>query len=226
MKILIVEDDNRIAQPLAEDLRHQNHAVDIALDGEIGWDCIQAAEYELILLDVMLPKLDGIKLCQRIRSRGSTAYILMLTARDTTHDKVVGLDAGADDYLIKPFELEELAARIRALARRSREVQQSVLTHGKLTLDPGNCTVQYSQSPLDLTPKEYMILELFLKNPTQVLTRGSILDRLWTFDEISGEQTVKTHLTNLRRKLKDAGAPPKFIETVYGLGYRLSNCDS
>ena len=226
MKILIVEDDNRIAQPLAEDLRHQNHAVDIAHDGELGWDCIQVAEYELILLDVMLPKLDGISLCKRIRDKGSQVYILMLTARDGTQDKVLGLDAGADDYLIKPFELEELSARIRALSRRSRDVQQSILTHGLLALDPGNCSVSYGETPLDLTPKEYMILELFLKNPSQVLTRTAILDRLWTFDEVSGEQTVKTHLTNLRRKLKDAGAPRKFIETVYGLGYRLSNLDS
>lgn len=103
MKILIVEDDKRIAQPLAEDLRHQNHAVDVALDGELGWDCIQVADYELILLDIMLPKLDGISLCKRIRQRESNVYILMLTARDTTHDKVMGLDAGADDYLIKPL---------------------------------------------------------------------------------------------------------------------------
>ncbi|MEM9137842.1 MAG: response regulator transcription factor, partial [Cyanobacteria bacterium P01_F01_bin.42] len=201
----------------------QNHAVDIAHDGESGWDCIQLADYELILLDVMLPKLDGISLCKRIRDRGSKVYILMLTARDTTQDKVKGLDAGADDYLIKPFELEELSARIRALSRRSRSVQQAVLTHGQLALDPGTCAVSYNQTQLDLTPKEYMILELFLKNPTQVLTRAAILDKLWDFDQVSGEQTVKTHLTNLRRKLKDAGASGKFIETVYGLGYRLNS---
>jgi two-component system, OmpR family, response regulator QseB len=223
MKILIVEDDNRIAQPLAEDLQHQNHAVDVALDGELGWDCVQVADYDLILLDVMLPKLDGISLCKRIRQRESNVYILMLTARDTTQDKVIGLDAGADDYLIKPFELEELSARIRALSRRSREVQQSTLSYGNLELDPGNLSVRYGEIALDLTPKEYMILELFLKKPNQVLTRTAILDHLWTFDQVSGEQTVKTHLTNLRRKLKDVGASRKFIETVYGLGYRLNN---
>ncbi|MCM1984835.1 response regulator transcription factor [Lyngbya confervoides] len=222
MKILIVEDDKRIAQPLAEDLQYQNHAVDIALDGEMGWHCTQATDYDLILLDVMLPKLDGIALCKKIRQSGSTAFVLMLTARDTTADKVLGLDAGADDYLIKPFELEELSARIRALSRRSREVSHPVLSHGKLQLDPGRCTVTYNQQPLDLTPKEYMILELFLKHPGQVLTRSAILDRLWNFDQVSGEQTVKTHLTNLRRKLKVAGASGKLIETVYGLGYRLN----
>lgn len=223
MRILIVEDDSRIAKPLAEDLTHQNHAVDIALDGELGWDCFQTADYDLILLDVMLPKIDGITLCKKIRQAGSNTLVLMLTARDTTADKVVGLDAGADDYLIKPFELEELSARIRALSRRSREVHHPVLTHGKLELDSGSCIVTYNKKALDLTPKEYMILELFLKNPSQVLTRSAIMDRLWTFDQVSGEQTIKTHLTNLRRKLKDAGASSKLIETVYGLGYRLSH---
>lgn len=223
MRILIVEDDSRIATPLAEDLSHQNHAVDVALDGELGWDCVQTAEYDLILLDIMLPKLDGISLCKKIRQAGSNALILMLTARDTTPDKVLGLDAGADDYLIKPFELEELSARIRALSRRSRDVHHPILTHGDLELDTGSCVVTYRKTALDLTPKEYMILELFLKNPSQVLTRRAIMDRLWTFDEVSGEQTIKTHLTNLRRKLKSAGASSKLIETVYGLGYRLSN---
>ena len=121
MRILIVEDDNRIAKPLAEDLTHQNHAVDVALDGELGWDCFQSAEYDLILLDLMLPKIDGITLCKKIRQSGSNTLVLMLTARDTTADKVIGLDAGADDYLIKPFELEELSARIRALSRRRRD---------------------------------------------------------------------------------------------------------
>lgn len=222
MKILIVEDDSRISKPLAEDLRHQNHAVDIADNGELGWDCIQATDYDLILLDVMLPKLDGVTLCHKLRNAGSQAFVMMLTARDTTSDKVKGLDAGADDYLIKPFELEELSARIRALSRRSVEVYSPVLSHGKLQLDPGQCRVTYASKQLDLTPKEYMILELFLKTPSQVLTRSAILDRLWEFDQISGEQTVKTHLTNLRRKLKDAGASGKLIETVYGLGYRLS----
>jgi two-component system, OmpR family, response regulator QseB len=221
MKILIVEDDPRIAAPLAEDLRHQNHAVDLAEDGITAWDCTQVTDYDLILLDLMLPQMDGLTLCRRLRTQGCQAFILMLTARDTTGDKVLGLDAGADDYLVKPFELEELAARIRALSRRSPDIQTSVLTHAGLRLDPGRCSVSYGDRPLDLTPKEYMILELFLKNPTQVLTRSNILDRLWDFDQISGEQTVKTHLTNLRRKLKTVGASENLIETVYGIGYRL-----
>ena len=128
MRILIVEDDRRIAKPLAEDLRHQHHIVEIAADGLQGWEYAQSQVYDLILLDLMLPKLDGIELCKRLRSAGSQALILMLTAKDTTSDKIVGLDAGADDYLVKPFELDELAARIRALSRRNMEVQPLVLS--------------------------------------------------------------------------------------------------
>ncbi|PMB08841.1 DNA-binding response regulator [Fischerella thermalis CCMEE 5282] len=221
MRILIVEDDDRIAKPLAEDLKHQHHAVDIAGDGIEGWEYAQAGNYDLILLDLMLPRLDGITLCKRLRASNCNAFILMLTARDTTSDKIIGLDAGADDYLVKPFELEELAARIRALSRRSPEIRQSILVHGDLQLDPSNCHVTYAGKPLSLTPKEYMILECFLRNPTQVLTRSAILDKLWEFDKLSGEETVKTHITNLRKKLRAVGSSEDFIETVYGVGYRL-----
>ncbi|MDJ0567913.1 MAG: response regulator [Pleurocapsa sp. MO_192.B19] len=128
MRILIVEDDDRIAKPLAEDLRHQHHAVEIAVDGVEGWEYAQAIAYDLILLDLMLPKLDGISLCKQLRQARYNALILMLTAKDTISDKIIGLDAGADDYLVKPFELEELAARIRALCRRSAETKPPVLT--------------------------------------------------------------------------------------------------
>ena len=221
MRILIIEDDDRIAKPLAEDLKHQHHAVDIACDGIEGWEYAQAGNYDLILLDLMLPRLDGITLCKRLRASNYNAFILMLTARDTTQNKIIGLDAGADDYLVKPFDLEELAARIRALSRRSQEIRQLILMHGDLQLDPSNCHVTYGSKPLSLTHKEYMILECFLKNPTQVLTRSAILDKLWEFDKLSGEETVKTHMTNLRKKLRAVGSSEDFIETVYGIGYRL-----
>ncbi|MEH2115168.1 response regulator transcription factor [Nostoc sp.] len=221
MRILIIEDDNRIAKPLAEDLKHQHHVVDIACDGIEGWEYAQAGNYDLILLDLMLPRLDGITLCKRLRASNYNAFILMLTARDTTPNKIIGLDAGADDYLVKPFELEELAARIRALSRRSPETHQLILIHGDLQLDPNNCHVTYASKPLSLTHKEYMILECFLKNPTQILTRSAILDKLWEFDKLSGEETVKTHMTNLRKKLRTVGSSEDFIETVYGIGYRL-----
>ena len=221
MRILLVEDDARIARPLAEDLRHQRHVVDIASDGVEGWEYAQSASYELILLDLMLPLLDGITLCKRLRASKFKALILMLTARDTTTDKVIGLDAGADDYLVKPFELEELAARVRALSRRSPQVRQAVLVYGDLQLDPSTRQVTYAENSISLTTKEYMLLECFLINKNQVLARSTLLDKLWEFDKLSGEETIKTHITNLRRKLKAAGSSENFIETVYGIGYRL-----
>ena len=173
MKILIVEDDARIAAPLAKDLRYQHHSVDIAEDGMAGWNYAQAANYDLILLDLMLPKMDGISLCKKLRSAQCQAIILMLTARDTTSDKVIGLDAGADDYLVKPFQLEELSARIRALQRRSRELTPPTLQHGELTLDPASQKVIYKKEPLSLTPKEYLLLEYFMRHPGQVLSRSA-----------------------------------------------------
>jgi two-component system, OmpR family, response regulator QseB len=229
VRILIVEDDLRIAQPLAEDLRHQHHIVEIAPDGMQGWEYAQSQVYDLILLDLMLPKLGGIELCKMLRSDGSQALILMLTAKDTTSDKIVGLDAGADDYLVKPFELDELAARIRALSRRSSEVQPLVLTHGEIQLNPVSCVVTYASQPLSLTPKEHTILEYFLHHPQQVISKSALIDKLWEFDKFSGEETIKTHITNLRRKIKEAGSsiadtdgkPCDPIETVYGVGYRL-----
>ncbi len=226
MKILIVEDDARIAAPLAKDLRHQHHSVDMAKDGLEGWEYAQAADYDLILLDLMLPRLDGIGLCKKLRAARCQSIILMLTARDTTSDKVIGLDAGADDYLVKPFKLEELAARIRALQRRSRDLTPPALQHGKLQLDPVSQIVTYGQELLALTPKEYLLLEYFVRHPGQVLSRSALLDKLWEFDQESGEGTIKTHLTNLRGKLKAAGSPKDFIETVYGMGYRLMSVNT
>ncbi|MBH8564930.1 response regulator transcription factor [Nostoc sp. CENA67] len=221
MRILIVEDDDRIAKPLAEYLRRQHHIVDITTDGLEGWEWSQSGLYELILLDLMLPKLDGITLCQRLRGASSNALILMLTARDTTGDKIIGLDAGADDYLVKPFDLKELAARIRALARRSPQIRPSILIHGDLQLDPACQQVTYAGNILSLTPKEYMILEYFLRHPNQVVTRSAIFDKLWEFDNSSGEGSIKTHITNLRNKLKAAGSSEDLIENIYGIGYRL-----
>lgn len=223
MRVLIVEDDDRIAKPLAEDLRHQHHAIEIASDGVEGWEYAQAIEYDLILLDLMLPKLDGISLCKKLRAARYPALILMLTAKDTTSDKIIGLDAGADDYLIKPFEIEELAARIRALSRRSLETKPPVLSYGKLQLDSATREVTYSGKVLTLTPKEYMILELFLRNPNRVFSRSAILEKLWELDKAieTEDRTVRTHITNLRRKLKAAGMSADFLETVYGIGYCL-----
>jgi len=221
MKILIVEDDKRLAEAIAEDLGDQNYTVEVAQDGISGSELASSFHYDLILLDIMLPRLNGITLCQRLRAKSNTTPILMLTARDTTTDKVVGLDAGADDYLVKPFELQELAARTRALLRRSQGDLSPVLSWGNLKLDPNRCEVTYKDTLLSLTPKEYRLLELFLRNGCRVFSQAQILDHLWGLESCPEEDTVRAHIKGLRQKLKSAGAPPDLIETVYGLGYRL-----
>lgn len=221
MRILFVEDDKRIANALAEALTDQHYVVDIAPDGQIAWEFVEAFPYELIVLDVMLPKLDGVSLCQQLRHNSYFMPILMLTAKDTSTDKVMGLDAGADDYVVKPFDLQELMARIRALLRRGSSVLPLVLEWESLCLNPSTCEVTYKGNPLHLTPKEYRLLELFLRNSHQAFNRSEILEHLWSFEEPPGEETVKVHIRGLRQKLKLAGASTDFIETVYGLGYRL-----
>lgn len=222
MRILLVEDDERIAQALAEALTDQHYAVDIATDGQEGFDFAETSIYDLILLDLMLPKINGILLCKKLRASGLQTPILMLTAKDMSTDKVIGLDAGADDYVIKPFDLPELAARIRALLRRGSTTLPPVLEWGNLHLNPNTCDVTYGSKLLHLTPKEYTLLELFLRTGGRVLTRSAILDRIWAFEDLPREETVKVHLRGLRQKLKAAGAPANFIETIYGIGYRLN----
>ena len=222
MKILLVEDDERIADALAEDLTDQHYLTDVVYDGQAGWEMADAFTYDLILLDVMLPKVDGVSLCQRLRAHGCSTPILMLTARDTVADKVLGLDAGADDYVIKPFDLKELSARIRALLRRGSDSLPPVLNWGKLRLDPSTCESFYGDCPLSLTPKEYSLLELLLRNGRRVLSRAQILEHLWPFEAPPEEATVKVHIRSLRQKLKSAGATTDLIETVYALGYRLN----
>ncbi|MGL5131669.1 MAG: response regulator transcription factor [Planktothrix sp.] len=221
MRILLVEDDERITKALAEALMDHHYVVDVVHDGQMGWEFMESADYDLIILDVMLPGLNGIKLCQRLRKQGKSTPVLMLTAKDTSADKVLGLDVGADDYVIKPFDLQELLARIRALLRRGNSALPPVLEWGNLRLDPNSCEVTYAGQLLSLTPKEYGLLELFLRSPGRVLSREIILEHLWSFEDIPGEDTVKTHIKRLRQKLKTVGVPSTLIETVYGLGYRL-----
>lgn len=221
MRILIVEDNERIAETLADVLEDQHYMVDIALDGEAGWRQAEALNYDLILLDLMLPKLNGINLCQRLRTSGYGGPILMLTALDTPADKIIGLDTGADDYLVKPFDVNELAARVRALLRRGTPGRQPVLSWEELKLDPSTFTVTYATLPVNLTPKEYQLLELFLRNRQRIFSQAALLDRLWSFEDIRGEEVVRAHIKRLRHKLTAVGAPKDLIQTVYGLGYRL-----
>jgi DNA-binding response OmpR family regulator len=222
MKILLVEDDEQLKQALVEVLiDKQNYTVDAVADGEMAWEFIEAAAYDLIILDIMLPKLDGISLCKRLRLKGFKTPVLMLTAKDLSSDRVMGLDVGADDYVVKPFDLPELLARIRALLRRGNTNLLPVLTWGDLRLDPSNCQVTYQGQLLYLTPKEYSLLELLLRQQGRLISRGTIIARLWSFEETPSEETVKVHLKALRRKLKAVGAPADLVETVYGMGYRL-----
>ncbi|WP_166482257.1 response regulator transcription factor [Scytonema sp. UIC 10036] len=225
MRILVVEDDELIAKPLVQALSEQHYAVDIASDGEAGWECVEAFAYDLIVLDVGLPKLDGISLCRRVRSHGIHSPIILLTAQDSSTNKVAGLDAGADDYITKPFDLQELLARIRALMRRGGSALPPELQWENLRLDPSICEVQYNGTTLHLTPKEYSLLELFLRNPHRIFNCGAIIDHLWSFEEPPGEDTVRTHLKGLRMKLKKAGVTTDPIETVYGIGYRLKTLE-
>lgn len=220
MRILVTEDDPILAPMLKEALTHQHHVVDIAGDGEMGWEYADALTYDLILLDIDLPKLDGVNLCRRLRQQGYEGAIILLTGRHQSTDKVKGLDAGADDYVVKPCTLEELNARIRAVMRRRQTYAQSVLVWGDLCLNPKTCEVTYQQEPLSLSAKEYGLLELFLRHPQRIFSSSSILDYLWSFPDSPGEETVRAHVKRLRRKLKDVGADG-MIETIYGMGYRM-----
>jgi PAS domain S-box-containing protein len=221
MKILIVEDDELVAEAVASVLTNQNYVVEFAKDGQSAWELIENFDYDLLLLDVVLPKLDGISLCRQIRNRNLSMPILLLTGRDSSHEKAIGLDAGADDYLVKPFDQEELVARVRALLRRGSLTVQPILEWGKLRLDPTSCQVHYGTELLSLTPKEYGLLELFLRNSRRVFSCSMILEHLWSYEDTPGEEAVRTHIKGLRQKLKVAGASASLIETVYGIGYRL-----
>lgn len=229
MRILVVEDDTQLAEVLTEALTRRQYVVDAAKDGAAAWNWVESMKYDLVVLDVTLPKLDGIRFCQRLRSCeatspahcNSSSPVLMLTARDTVADKITGLDAGADDYVAKPFDLEELMARIRALLRRGSSATPANLCWGSLRLNPSTYEATYENQPLSLTPKEYALLELLVFSGRRVLSRAGIIERVWSLDNSPAEETVTSHIRGLRHKLRALGAPEDFIETVHGLGYRL-----
>lgn len=225
MKILLIEDDALIAAPLAKALVDQHYAVEVATDGQAGWELLESFTYDLILLDVMLPKLDGISLCRQLRSQGNQTPILLLTAQKTSTNTAIGLDAGADDYVAKPFNLQELLARIRALLRRGGAALPPLLEWRNLKLDPSICEVTYNSQSVHLTPKEYGLLELFLRNPHRIFSTGALIDHIWSFEESPTEDTIRSHIKGLRQKLKAAGVVDDPIETVYGIGYRLRPAD-
>jgi len=220
MRVLVVEDETRMARLLKRALEEEGHAVDTAASGAEGaWLAAENA-YGAILLDVMLPDFDGFELCRRLREKGLWAPVLMLTARDSVADRVRGLDAGADDYLVKPFSLLELGARLRALARRGERSRPVVLAEGDLKLDPAAKRAWRAETELRLSPKETALLELFLSHPGDVLTRSQIIEAVWDFAYDGGSNVVDQYVNYLRRKV-DTPFGRHDIETVRGIGYRL-----
>ncbi|AUT03517.1 response regulator receiver protein [Nostoc sp. CENA543] len=227
MKILCIEDDVNLVLMLKAVLVNQGYQVDLAEDGEAGWQLAQKYSYNLIILDLLLPKIDGMHLCKLLRSNDSidvqhnrNTPVMLMTALDTVTNKVTGLDVGADDYIVKPFNMDEFLARIRVLLRRSGNQISACLNWGELCLNPNTCEVSYAGQPIHLFKKEYEILEMFLRHPQQIFSHNLLLDSLWEADEIPTHGALRAHIKGIRNKLKKAGANNIF-ETVYKLGYRL-----
>ncbi|MEO1148552.1 MAG: response regulator [Cyanobacteria bacterium J06638_22] len=226
MKILLIDDDDAFTKVLTRTLKTHHYSIDSVTDGEAGWTYGSTFDYDLIVVDIMLPKVDGITLCQRFRSEGYDTPILLLTAQSTNTAKVQGLDAGADDYLVKPFDPAELLARIRALLRRGRSNPMPLLSWGELFLNPSTCEVQYKGQTLSLTGKEYELLELMLRDSQHVFGVDELLEHLWSSEEFPSEATVRSHIRRVRQKLVASGAPQDFIATLHGRGYYLKPVDA
>ena len=220
MRLLIVEDERGIASALRQGLSESGYAVDVARDGMEARDYVLATTYDIILLDILLPKLDGLSLLRDLRARGLAMPILLLTARDAVDDRVAGLDAGADDYLVKPFSFSELLARIRALLRRPVLKTTNRLTAGDIAMDLSARSVTRGAQPVVLTPREFAMLEYLLRHPGQALSRSQIAERVWSWEFHGETNIVDVYVGYLRRKLDRAGEPSN-IETLRGYGYRL-----
>jgi DNA-binding response OmpR family regulator len=220
MRILLIEDNRRLSDSLRATLVEDGYAVDTAYDGVEGEDMALFAPYDIIILDVMLPKRDGIEVCRSLRDQKMASPILMLTARDGLDDRVLGLDSGADDYLVKPFEIRELRARLRALLRRESASKSGDLVIDDLRLDPSTHFVRRGDTPLELTAKEYSLLEYMMRNPNRLITREMVVAHLWDYDQSIASNVVDVYIRRLRRKVDDP-CPLKLIETIRGAGYRL-----
>jgi len=224
MRILIVEDEPSIANFVRQGLSEAGYAVDVAWDGDEGLAYALAADYDALVLDVMLPRMDGLELLRELRQRGHKTPVLMLTARDTVSDRVQGLDAGADDYLIKPFAFPELLARVRALMRRPPLQVGTLLSVGDLEMDTASRQVRRQDRRIELSPREYAVLEYLMRHPDQVLTRTQIGEHVWNFDFFHESNVVDVYIGYLRRKI-DRGSERALIHTVRGVGYRISAGD-
>ncbi|MCA9948067.1 MAG: response regulator transcription factor [Anaerolineales bacterium] len=222
MRVLVVEDEPRMAKLIQQGLEEEAYAVDVVDNGRDVFLWVQSATYDIILLDIMLPGMNGLDVCRQLRAEGFNMPVLMLTARDTLPDKVKGLDSGADDYLVKPFAIEELTARLRALARRDAPVKTAVLVIADLSLDPATKLAQRGGSVIELTAKEYALLETLMRHPHQVLSRDQIIEHVWNMEFESGSKLIEVYISNLRKKIDD-GHPVKLIHTVRGLGYRIGD---
>ncbi len=221
MKVFVVDDDAAVRESLGRALRLEGYEVELAADGAAALERLESdGSPDLVVLDVLMPNVDGLEVCRRIRRSGSRMPVLMLTARDEVADRVAGLDAGADDYVVKPFALAELLARVRALLRRSADEAVDVLHFGDLELDPATREVRREGDSIELTRTEFALLELFMLNPRQVLTRSIIFERVWGYDFGFGSNSLDVYIGYLRRKT-EAGGKPRLIQTIRGVGYAL-----
>jgi len=220
MRILVVEDEKKVASFIKKGLEEEHYAVDIAYDGEKGLALAQINEYDLILLDIMLPRLDGMEVLRQIRRNGSNMPILILTAKDSVEDIVSGLDGGSDDYLTKPFSFAELLARVRALLRRKAREKTDILTVGDLSLSTSTHRVKRGGREIELTPKEYALLEYFMRNPNRILTRTLITEHVWDYHFDPETNVIDVYVNYLRKKI-DQGFEKKLIHTIRGSGYMM-----
>ncbi len=221
MRILVVDDEKRIAQAIKEGLEQESYAVDIEYDGEDGLNAALGEDYDLIMLDVMMPVMNGYEVCQKLRQQGIKVPVLMLTAKDQDKDVIRGLDNGADDYLAKPFSFEVLLARVRALLRRPRTALPELLTAGNLSLDPATKIVKRSGQNIKLSAKEYAILEYLMRNKGQILSKNNIMSHVWDFDSDILPNNIEVFITYLRAKIDKPFNEPPLIQTVRGFGYKL-----
>jgi DNA-binding response OmpR family regulator len=220
MRILIVEDNRHLNNSLKMSLMDDGYAVDSAYDGEEGEELALLTTYDAIILDIMLPKRDGLEVCHNLRQRRINTPIIMLTARDTVENRIEGLDSGADDYLVKPFAINELRARLRALMRRESYDKSGILTIADLMLDPASHQVKRAGDPISLTSKEYALLEYFMRNPNRLITREMAESHIWSYDFEGTSNVVDVYVRRIRRKIDDPYTP-KLVETIRGAGYRL-----
>lgn len=223
MKLLIVEDELDMATALQKGLRREGYAVDIALDGQLGWDMAEVNDYDLLILDLGLPELDGMEVCRRLRSSRPSLLIMMLTARSRTDQCSAGLDLGADDYVVKPFAWQELVSRVRALLRRDVRARLPLLECGALRFDQVSRTVWQGDRHLDLTNKELGILEYLLRHRTEIVSQEDLIEHVWGEEANPFTNTVRVHINSLRRKLGEDPDGVNYIQTVIGKGYRLGD---